>query len=1356
MSARYTGGLVYNAPGGWSGQFNGSNQYLQAADNAAFQIGTGDFTLEAWINMATLPSSGNYYVIAGKYSSSANCYFFDIRNTSGTLALEIGGALSTVSGNFAFSAGVWYHVATVRNGATTTLYVNGTSIASGTFSDNAIVSGIPYRIGVIQSTASSTFFGYFNGYISNNRLVKGTAVYTSNFNPPTGALQPITNTSILTCRYQTFVDGSSNAFAITNVNGAVVSTVNPFPTSQLPNPALGGAGNGVYTMSQYAALKAANLWPSFDPFYRNVTLNLHGNAGAVLPFNTDASTNNFQVTQVGDTRPSNLTPFIANGYWSNAFATSAAIRYPYTVLLTSWWTQDFTMEMWVYNNTNAVSGANSLPLQFAHGVYNSTPTYWSFGTNASGQLVFYYYNGSGNSVTSTTAASLGTWNHIAMVYTNSSGNISLYLNGVSVASGTKSGTPQNDNTNTVNIGAVQNTYYNGYISNLRVLNGTALYTTTFTPPTTPLTAITNTQLLTNQSNRFVDNSTNNATPTAIGSVAVNPLQPFTAPTGTSAYGSGLFDGTSDYLTVVSNAAFGYGTGDFTIEGWFYFGTVASDQTIVSNLTSASSVNPHLYLSGASNTVRYYTNSADRITGSAIVANAWYHIAVARSGSSTKLFINGAQSGSTYTDTNNYGTSAPVGIGTYWSGSSPVTSSTFNGYSSNVRFVKGTAVYTGNFTPSTTPLTAITNTSLLTVQTNAPSQNNTFLDSSTNNFPITRIGNTTQGTFAPYNPDWSNYFDGSDYLQVSSTPFDFSGGADFTLEFFMYIPANVSYGFIYQNYSTSPGITGQAINAGSTFVGFENWNGGDQSPTFSLGGTTLAGQWNHIAMVRNGSGTNNMSFYINGIRVQQGTLTSFTAPAQGNTYIGVRNYLGLKNYLTGYISNLRIVKGTGAALYAGATITVPTAALTAVPNTVLLICGANRLRDASSNNYSVTRTGDVSVQGFSPFAVAYSTSVIGGSGYFDGSGDNLYVAPASAFAFGTGDFRLGAWIYPLTVSGTQIIIDTRTATSPFPGVVLYLNGTTPSAARDVSNVVLSGGTVAVSQWQYVELTRTSGSWRIFVNGTLTAGPTTSTTNFSDNSPAHVGGREGSTIFFGYISDAIVLKGSGGTTSTVPTAPLTAIANTSLLLNYTNAGIFDNSMMTDWETIGGAQISTSVRKYGSGAISMLATGDYCRGTQPSIVGDINGGDFTIEFWVYFTSVAANRALISKYGNTAENAGGLGYVLQFQQSIPSLRFVLGVGGGTDAVYDFAWSPAASTWYHVAVTRSGSSARAFVNGSQIGSTTTVSTSDVASPNATQIGKTHTVAQYLLGYMDDIRVTRGVARYTTNFTPPTSQVQDQ
>ena len=160
-----------------------------------------------------------------------------------------------------------------------------------------------------------------------------------------------------------------------------------------------------------------------------------------------------------------------------------------------------------------------------------------------------------------------------------------------------------------------------------------------------------------------------------------------------------FDGTGDYAVQPTNINFGYGTGDFTIEFWLYMNSISADQTIFSNLTSDASVNPHIYyLNGTA--IIYYTNGANRITGSALSINTWYHIAVCRASGSTKMFINGTQTGSTYTDSNNYGTSAPLGIGTYWSAGSPVTVSTLTGYIDDLRITKGYARYTSNFTPAT--------------------------------------------------------------------------------------------------------------------------------------------------------------------------------------------------------------------------------------------------------------------------------------------------------------------------------------------------------------------------------------------------------------------------------------------------------------------------------------------------------------------------------------------------------------------------------------------------------------------------------------------------------------------------------
>jgi len=664
--------------------------------------------------------------------------------------------------------------------------------------------------------------------------------------------------------------------------------------------------SGIWTLDQQVYWQKLGQWPTagnlpVDPQFNYVTMLLHGDGTNGAQNNTflDSSSNNFTITRNGNTTQGSFSPYGSN--WSNYFATSAGVQFPYTSSLTSWWTQDFTMEMWIFNNTNAVSGTNSLPLQFAHGVYNSTPTFWSFGTNASGQVEFYYFNGSGIRLASTTTASLGTWNHIAMVYTNSSGNISLYLNGVSVASATKSGTPQNSVTSTVNIGAVQNTYYNGYISNLRVLNGTALYTTTFTPSTTPLTAITNTQLLTCQSNRFVDNSTNNATPTIIGTPSVQRFNPFGASTAYSTSvigGSGYFDGNGDYLTVPDASALDFGTGNFTMEAWVYATSLANNPFLMHKSTGNGSntgwffeIGPGaVYFGPGTSSGTFATFSS-----SAISTNNWFHIAVTRVSTTIQCFVNGTSIGTSTASNygNNVDNSAAFGIGSW-----QVVSNSFDlaGYISDLRVVKGTAVYTSNFTPPTAPLTAITNTSLLLNTTNGAIFDNAMMND------LETVGNAQISTSVVKYGTGSLYFDGTgDYLQIPSTPnFAFKTG-DFTIEFWWYPLSSA----LQEAAFFTVGAALSSANAMSVFTdtsrGLLVFSNGVYIVS-GYGADPTVNQWNHMAVTRT-SGT--LRTFVNGIFKQSASFTNSINAAI--SFVGRLDSTALYDP-NGYIDDMRITTG----------------------------------------------------------------------------------------------------------------------------------------------------------------------------------------------------------------------------------------------------------------------------------------------------------------------------------------------------------------------------------------------------------------------------------------------------------------
>jgi len=166
------------------------------------------------------------------------------------------------------------------------------------------------------------------------------------------------------------------------------------------------------------------------------------------------------------------------------------------------------------------------------------------------------------------------------------------------------------------------------------------------------------------------------------------------------------DGTGDYLSVASQPDFAFGTGDFTIEGWFYR-TNAALATLI-DFRPISGTTPYQQLNLSSTGVlRYAVNGATVITGSSLTLNTWVHVAVSRAGSSTKLFVNGTQSGSTYTDTNNYSVNYSLTIG-----ATNLGVAAYAGYIDDVRITKGVARYTATFTLPTAQLTGNLSTVLL--------------------------------------------------------------------------------------------------------------------------------------------------------------------------------------------------------------------------------------------------------------------------------------------------------------------------------------------------------------------------------------------------------------------------------------------------------------------------------------------------------------------------------------------------------------------------------------------------------------------------------------------------------------------
>ena len=212
--------------------FNGSTQYLATPSNQVqIQPGTSNFTIEFWFYLTSAPPD---YINVFSYGSGGDTLRLFLYVPYSLIVWT--GSTPLVTANNSFTINTWNHVAIVRSGTTLTMYVNGASVGNNTGNSTNYTGSLTIGFETGQP--------YYPGRLSNFRIVKGTAVYTANFAPPTEPLTAITNTSLLTLQNATIVDNSTNVFTITN-NGAMVTSVqSPFlKTTLLTSDSSGNANN---------------------------------------------------------------------------------------------------------------------------------------------------------------------------------------------------------------------------------------------------------------------------------------------------------------------------------------------------------------------------------------------------------------------------------------------------------------------------------------------------------------------------------------------------------------------------------------------------------------------------------------------------------------------------------------------------------------------------------------------------------------------------------------------------------------------------------------------------------------------------------------------------------------------------------------------------------------------------------------------------------------------------------------------------------------------------------------------------------------------------------------------------------
>jgi hypothetical protein len=255
---------------GASAYFNGSTDYIYTASNALFNVGSNNVTIEAWVYLTAFNQGASPYIstIWSLDGSGTNNTFLYIYRT-GSIAVGINGTNEIASASGVISLNNWYHTAVVRNGSTTTVYVNGVSVASNTTAVWAQTGSRPFYVG---SNPQSAYY-YLTGYIASVRFLTNTVLYTGAFTPTNRPFSTLTNNLL------TWSEDFASSSYWTQYNGTSItsgSTIAPDgnPTGWLWTSATGAASfrglfvtpalsSSVYTFSVYLKYKGVQ-WVALD------------------------------------------------------------------------------------------------------------------------------------------------------------------------------------------------------------------------------------------------------------------------------------------------------------------------------------------------------------------------------------------------------------------------------------------------------------------------------------------------------------------------------------------------------------------------------------------------------------------------------------------------------------------------------------------------------------------------------------------------------------------------------------------------------------------------------------------------------------------------------------------------------------------------------------------------------------------------------------------------------------------------------------------------------------------------------------------------------------------------------------
>lgn len=1068
-------------------------------------------------------------------------------------------------------------------------------------------------------------------------------------------------------------------------------------------------------------------------------------------------------------------------------STSNYLTLPNNVNLNNFGTGDFTIECWVYFNNIATE-------QTILSCCTTWSTSQAYLLEIRSDATLRFYGGDSAAIAIISSASVvvaNTWYHVAV--SRVSGTTNLYLNGTSVGNSTTSATISNSSSPTIGIqkdsgagGGVANPL-NGYIDEVRITKGTAQYTANFTPSSTAFTSGSESLLLHFETdaviNSFIDSSTNGLTVTTTGAARASTFQ--------SKFGlmSLYLDGNGSYLSIASNSQFAFGTNDFTLEGWIYLNALSNTSTIFDfrPVGTVQGTYPLVNIStnGAINYVANYGNSPNvSLSSSAgtITIGSWFHVALCKSSGTTTIYVNGTSVASA-SDTVNYTQSlCSFGHSNYTGYTEEL-----NGYIDEARITKGTAQYTSNFTPSSTAFTSSGASVLLHFES--------FVDTGSSNLIPTATG------VPVYSNTWTKFGTSSLYLNGSSglnltanSAFFGTQASNYTLSMWIYPTAISNTAGTHDVLFYVASSTVWRINLSITQQKLMCYFGGTTSYTLT-GSTTLSTSTAYLVTVERYG--NALFLYLNGNLEAakydttgwsgwSGSAAANIGHSNGGTQGG-----GTNQPYTGYIDELAI---SSYARFRGIPFTSATDAF---------VIGTMPSGSSSILSYETSPTkSNFDAATGKMFATSHSMNL---SGFFTPTGGPVqsnpiftipYVKPKPNY-YGNGRFaghvNIKGTVYPASVDlvdstlGTIIATTlTNVTTGAFSFEFLNQSLTYDLIATDLTNtyenLVISNQTPLANQdfnFQLIPITKNSGiitntdQMRIIVKGFGGYGAVIYSV---DSAPGWMTVGSSTGIISGSIppgaqSYTVRATDSLGNIATYIwsftsyTDPYWR--NVTSLLKFdgaNNSTTFQDEIYTNvWTRVSTPVISTAQSKFG-GSCGSFSTGKYISCPANSGFTFSSTDDFTIECWVYIPTGAtftSNEIPLIAAGMQNTSSGGGGWDLTLGDNNPlaiRLEKCYTTGSAPAATFNHSTTLTRDTWYHVAVSRQAGTVYGFINGVLLGTSSTLSGIALDNPNnrAVLIGSGSAgvgADNYypMNGYIDDMRVTNGICRYTSNFTPPTA-----